>query len=127
MPRPEASGIGVPTSDDHRSVGKKSKAMSPMIKDEIESARKVQAKRFGEHRAKITTNSEMSSRQVEDVVKFEPGAEKFLETLGHSRLSPRGYYRLLKVARTIADLEHKEKVSEEHLAEAFSYRLREEV
>jgi len=44
-----------------------------------------------------------------------------------SRLSPRGYYRLLKTARTIADLENQEKVSAEHLAEAFSYRLREEV
>jgi len=44
-----------------------------------------------------------------------------------SRLSPRGYYRLLKTARTIADLESEDKVSTEHLAEAFSYRLREEV
>ena len=69
----------------------------------------------------------MSSKQTEEFVKFEPGAEKFLETLDKSRLSPRGYYRLLKTARTIADLENQERVSTEHLAEAFSYRLREEV
>lgn len=102
---------------------------STEIKNKIEHARKIQAERFSAHRAtqKISTNSEMSSRQTEEMVKFEPGAEKFLESLDKSRLSPRGYYRLLKTARTIADLESQEKVSTENLAEAFSYRLREEV
>lgn len=102
---------------------------SPGIKKQVESARKIQAKRFSAHakKSKITTNSEMSSRQTEEIIKFEPGAEKFLETLDKSRLSPRGYYRLLKTARTIADLESAEKVSTEHLAEAFSYRIREGV
>ncbi len=107
---------------------------SPSIKKLVEQARKVQAERFGKlfsrralsNHGKIQTNSEMSSRQAEEMIKFEPGAEQFLETLDKSRLSPRGYYRLLKTARTIADLESKEKVAVEHLAEAFSYRLREE-
>ncbi|MEK9180463.1 MAG: YifB family Mg chelatase-like AAA ATPase [Patescibacteria group bacterium] len=108
---------------------KKVEPQSPAIKKEIEVARKVQAKRFAAHRTtkNLSTNSEMSSKQTEDLIDLEPGAEKFLDTLGKSRLSPRGYYRLLKVARTIADLEHKERVSGEHLAEAFSYRLREEI
>ncbi|MBI4087641.1 MAG: YifB family Mg chelatase-like AAA ATPase, partial [Candidatus Liptonbacteria bacterium] len=108
----------------------KTEAISPEIKRKIELAREIQAERFHKTSAKshkITTNSEMSSRQTEDMVRIEPGAEKFLETLDKTRLSPRGYYRLLKTARTIADLERAEKVSEEHLAEAFSYRLREEV
>jgi magnesium chelatase family protein len=104
---------------------KKSELQSPGIKKQVERARKIQAERF--HKLKIQTNSEMSSKQTEEFVKFEPGAEKFLETLDKSRLSPRGYYRLLKTARTIADLECLEKVSTEHLAEAFSYRLREEI
>lgn len=115
---------------------------SPAIKKQIERVRKIQAERFatkknpltrGEQsrttslRMAIATNSEMSSRQAEEMISFAPDAEKFLETLDHSRLSPRGYYRLLKTARTIADLENQEKVSMEHLAEAYSYRLREEV
>ncbi len=104
---------------------KNAEPQSPSIKKQIERVRKIQAERFA--RLKIQTNSEMSSRQAEEMIKFEPGAEKFLETLDRSRLSPRGYYRLLKTARTIADLENQEKVSAEHLAEAFSYRLREEV
>jgi len=98
---------------------------SPVIKKQIERVRKIQAERF--KKLKIQTNSEMSSRQAEEMISFAPGAEKFLETLDRSRLSPRGYYRLLKTARTIADLENQEKVSMEHLAEAYSYRLREEV
>ncbi len=102
---------------------------SPAIKKQIERVRKIQAERFAKLSAsrRIQTNSEMSSRQAEEMISFAPGAEKFLETLDRSRLSPRGYYRLLKTARTIADLENQERVSMEHLAEAFSYRLREEV
>ena len=69
----------------------------------------------------------MSAKQAEELIQLEPAAENFLKTFDKARLSPRGYYRLLKVARTIADLEEKEGVSENHLAEAFSYRLREEV
>ncbi len=98
---------------------------SPAVKEKIDAARKVQSKRFQELR--ISTNSEMSSRQAEKFMHFEKEAEAFLEDLDKSRLSPRGFYRLLKVARTIADLEEKEKVSAEHLAEAFSYRLKDEV
>ena len=105
--------------------GKNFEPTSPKIKNQIEAARKIQNERF--KKLKTKTNSEMSSRQAEEMISFAPGAEKFLETLDRSRLSPRGYYRLLKTARTIADLENQEKVSAEHLAEAFSYRLREEV
>jgi len=108
---------------------------SPEVRRKVEEARLVQAKRFRGVSAKdgsafggkISTNSEMSSKNVEQIVKLEPTAEKFLGTLDKTRLSPRGYYRLLKTARTIADLERSETVSENHLAEAFSYRLREEV
>lgn len=102
---------------------------SPLVKKEVRAARKIQAERLerAHKNSRIATNSEMNSRQTEEIIKLEPGAEKFLDALGRERLSPRGYYRLLKVARTIADLEKQEKVSAENLAEAFSYRLREEV
>jgi len=108
---------------------KKLEPSSLKIKKHVEVTRKIQAERFEKlpTSRKLTTNSEMSSRQTEEMSNLEPAAEKFLDTLGKSRLSPRGYYRLLKTARTIADLESQEKVSAEHLAEAFSYRLREEV
>jgi magnesium chelatase family protein len=69
----------------------------------------------------------MSAREASDLVMLDAGAESFLHNIQNSHFSPRGYYRLLKVARTIADLEKKEWVSSDHLAEAFSYRLREEI
>ena len=95
------------------------------VKKEISRVRKVQAERFA--KANIITNSEMSSRQTEQFAKLDHEAESFLKTLDKARLSPRGYYRLLKTARTIADLAREDQVRAEHLAEAFSYRLREEV
>jgi len=70
-------------------------------------------------------NAELGSREAQGMTKLDMSARTFLETLNASRLSPRGYYRLLKVARTIADLEERSEVSSEHLAEAFSYRLKE--
>lgn len=69
----------------------------------------------------------MSAKQTEEMVFPELAAESFLTSLDKTKLSPRGYYRLLKTARTIADLEDKEKISAEHLAEAWSYRFKEEV
>lgn len=119
---------------------KKLEPANRKIKKQIEAAREIQKKRFEKISAKSgKTNSEMGSRQTEEMVNLESEAENFLETLDKSRLSPRGYFRLLKTARTIADLEAAEeiptsrpegvgkKVSAEHLAEAFSYRLREEI
>ncbi len=108
---------------------KTAKAVSADIRKKVEDTRRIQEKRFSHlpPRQKIKTNSEMSSKQAEELVNLDAGSEKFLETLDKSTLSPRGYYRLLKTARTIADLGEKEKVSAEHCAEAFSYRLREEV
>jgi len=98
---------------------------SPVIREQVTKARKLQGKRLREF--KISTNAEMSSKQTEHLIDLADSSEDFLTTLDKNHLSPRGYYRLLKVARTIADLESADKVEPEHLAEAFSYRLREEV
>jgi magnesium chelatase family protein len=95
----------------------------------VMNARHIQMERFKKMKEggeKLATNADLSARQVEQVANFDTSAKNFLETLNKSQLSPRGYYRLLKVARTIADLEESESVSAGHLAEAFSYRIREE-
>lgn len=104
---------------------KEKEALSPKIKNQIEEARKIQRVRF--NNLKITTNAEMSAKQVEEMVNLNQEAEEFLKTFDKTFLSPRSYYRLLKVARTIADLAKSKEVSAEHLAEAFSYRLKEEI
>jgi magnesium chelatase family protein len=91
----------------------------------VKNVRAVQRKRFLDHPGK--TNSEMTTRETRAMADMDGSAEKFLETLDKSHLSPRGYYRLLKVARTIADIETRKSITSEHLAEAFSYRLKEDI
>jgi magnesium chelatase family protein len=100
---------------------------SPRIRKLVENARAIQAERFKNNPKKIILNSAMNSRETEHHANLEPAAEKLLETMNNKLLSPRNYYRLLKTARTIADLENKNCTSAAHLAEAFSYRLREEI
>ena len=92
------------------------------MKESVERVRAVQVERFAH--LKIRTNAEMGSREAERLIVLDNTAEKFLETIDKNRFSPRSYYRVLKVARTIADLDESDIVLAEHLAEAFSYRLR---
>ncbi len=87
------------------------------------AARAIQKERFGKQ--KLITNSEMSSKLADKLIDLDKSAEDFAkEFFDKSLLSARGYYRVLKVARTIADLEGAEKVAEGHLAEAFGYRVK---
>lgn len=90
----------------------------------VENARTLARERIGH--LKKHTNAELTSKECETLIHLDPGAERFIsQVVERSLLSPRGYYRLLKTARTIADLETANTVKEEHLSEALSYRLRE--
>ncbi len=93
------------------------------IRQRVVEARQTQAKRLAGQKA--LTNSEMSSKLTEKLVNLDQSADDFIKSaFDKSLISTRGYYRILKVARTIADLDHSEKVSQRHLAEAFNYRVR---
>lgn len=97
------------------------------IRERIKKTRAIQRERYQKLGQNIFTNSEISSRQCEELIELELDAKKLLENnLKDNHLSARGYYRLLKTARTIADLESSSKVSAQNILEAFSYRLREE-
>jgi len=96
------------------------------MRNSVKNVREIQKQRFAGAKVKIRLNSEMSSKQVDDLVNFAADAENFLKNiLEKSFVSARGYYRIIKIAQTIADLEESEKISANHLAEAFQYRLRE--
>lgn len=96
---------------------------SQKISGQVAAARQIQKERLKNHR--MLTNSEMSSKLVDKLSGLDKGAEQFVrEAFDKSFISARGYYRVLKVARTIADLEGSEAVHETHLAEAFGYRLK---
>ena len=97
-------------------------------KNQVLKARKIQEERFSKIKPKIRLNSEMNSKQVDELVTFDSSAENFLKNiLEKSFVSARGYYRILKIARTIADLEEAEKATASHLAEAFQYRVGENI
>lgn len=87
----------------------------------IERARKMQERRFKD--SKITKNSDMDLREVQKYCKLGAESENLL-TMAANRLnlSTRGYFKTLKIARTIADLESSDKIETRHVAEAIQYR-----
>jgi len=100
---------------------------SEMIRRRVEAARQIQKQRFDKANLKIITNSEMSSAQVREFCEPDDDGKELLKTaLTTMKLSARSYYRVLKVARTIADLEDSEQIRVNHLAEALQYRPRED-
>ncbi len=116
--------INVPRIKIEELLKKQNPADSQPVKEKITKARKIQSERL--KNLKIYTNSEMSSSQCDELIKMEPKAEDLLKNmLNKSFVSARGYYRILKLARTIADLEESETTKTNHIAEAVQYRLRE--
>lgn len=100
---------------------------SSNLRDTVTAARLRQRERFKNNGIPLFTNSEMSSKICEQLIKLDGGALSFLKSaFDQSLLGARGYFRLLKTALTIADLEGAATISEAHIAEAFHLRLREE-
>lgn len=98
---------------------------SRQIKEQISAAREIQKERFKKLGIKAYSNSELSSKQVDGIINLTEPAKKFLEkALDKAYISARGYFKVLKVAQTIADMEQKEVVDDSALSEAFSYRTR---
>ena len=95
---------------------------SASIRDRVINARLIQSKRFDEDK-NIFCNAQMSSRMIRQHVELNDSGSALLknamERLG---LSARAYDRILRVSRTIADLENSEHVESHHLSEAIQYR-----
>ena len=94
---------------------------SEEIKERVDKARKIQLERYKEHG--IFSNSELTPHLSNIYCKLDLKSKEIVqnafERLG---LSARGYERILKVARTIADLDEKENIEPKHIAEAIQYR-----
>ncbi|MEK7089581.1 MAG: YifB family Mg chelatase-like AAA ATPase [Patescibacteria group bacterium] len=116
----------IPIEDLQKPREEKEMSDEQSLKSQIATAREMQRIRFKDISPRIHTNAEMNSRQTEKYAISDADAEEFLKQILEKQvLSTRGYYRVLKVGRTIADLAESENVKKEHLAEAFQYRLRE--
>ena len=94
---------------------------SETIKKRVNNARKIQLERY--KKFEIYSNSSLTPKLIEKYCKIDDKGKSLLDNafkkLG---LSARAYGKILKVARTIADLEHEENINHKHLAEAIQYR-----
>jgi len=89
------------------------------IKQRVEDVRRVQQKRFG----KAKTNSEMNLVEIKQFCAVGQQEEELLkQAMKRYNFSGRSLHRILKVARTIADLAHSEPITATHIAEAIQYR-----
>ncbi len=94
---------------------------SAEIREQVEGARAAQRDRF--KRAKIFTNAQMTNRHIKRYCALQPPVQSLLEqAMTELRLSARAYYKILKVARTIADLAGSPTIETPHIAEAVQYR-----
>ncbi|MFA6866237.1 MAG: YifB family Mg chelatase-like AAA ATPase [Clostridia bacterium] len=95
---------------------------SETVRKRVVRARNTQIKRF--EGQDIYTNSQMSNAQIKRYCAIDPQCEKLLENVFVGQgLSPRATVRIIKVARTIADLAESENITIDHLAEAIQYRV----
>ena len=91
------------------------------IRERVNRARGLQQERFS--RSKIFCNAQMDTRQLRSHCKIQPDSHSLLErAINKLGLSARAYTRILKVARTIADLEAQAEISAGHISEAIQYR-----
>ena len=92
------------------------------IRNRVISARKIQVDRFSQ-RPGIYANAQMNSKELKKICQLDDAGQVLLKkAMERLNLSARAYDRILKVARTIADLSSSEYIMTEHIAEAIQYR-----
>ena len=115
--------IDVPAVNYKELRGGASPEGSKEIRDRVIRAREVQLNRFAVAGERIFSNSQMTSRQIRTYCDLSTDCERLLErAIMQQGLSARAHDRILKVARTIADLEGSQHIESKHIAEAIQYR-----
>jgi magnesium chelatase family protein len=96
---------------------------SEQVRERVIRAREVQLNRFAVAGERIYSNAQMGARQIRTYCELSGESERLLErAMQQQGLSARAHDRILKVARTIADLEGTSQIESLHLAEAIQYR-----
>jgi magnesium chelatase family protein len=115
--------IDVPSVETQKLINenKESKETSKIIQKRVQIAREFQLKRF--KNTNIKSNSEMSTRDVKKYCEIDEASRIILTSaLATMNLTARSYFKVIKIARTIADLAGMSKISSTHVAEALQYR-----
>lgn len=94
---------------------------SPKLKDTVLRVREIQRKRF--EGTTYKTNSDIQAKDIGKMINLEKEAlDVLIKSAEKLNLSARSYHRIIKLARTIADIEESDKVEKEHILEALQYR-----
>lgn len=94
---------------------------SKEIRKRVQKARNLQTKRF--KKDKIVSNAEMNNKLIKKYCALSPESLEILKmAVNKLNLSARSYNKILKVSRTIADLDNSKEIKSNHIAEALQYR-----
>jgi magnesium chelatase family protein len=120
--------IDVPRVDYDKLTSNRMGETSAIIRSRVEAARQIQRERFDstdEFHSRIACNADMRVAEVRKFCKLDEASESLVRAaMSQMSLSARGYHRVLKLARTIADLTGIETIQTPHVAEARQYRSR---
>ncbi len=117
--------INVPRETFEKMSSNSTSPQSLDIKSLVTKTRLIQQKRLANGR--LQTNSEMGPKEIEKHCKVSADAENLIKNAVISyNISGRGYHKILKIARTIADLDESEIINASHIAEAIAYKIKPE-
>jgi magnesium chelatase family protein len=115
--------VQVPRIEYEKLVDERDGERSEVVRSKVEQSRGIQQKRFRDSR--LACNAEMTPVEVKDCCQVDSEAQGLLQAaMKQLALSARAFHRILKLARTIADLDGAQDISAAHLAEAIQYRPR---
>jgi magnesium chelatase family protein len=115
--------VEVPRIEYEKLAGDELAEASGCVRERVEAARNRQWTRY--RGGKISSNAEMGVRELRRHCALDEAGEMMMRAaVNHMALSARAYHRVLKVARTIADLAEAERIAPAHVAEAIQYQRR---
>ena len=126
-PMKDRFDIRVKVSDiDYSEIKEVNIETSEEVRKRVNAGRQIQKERYKDET--ISSNAELSPKLIQKYCKLEEKTQKFLEDYYKNfKISMRSYYKILKIARTIADLEESEDIKYNHVLEAIQFQGKEEI
>jgi magnesium chelatase family protein len=119
--------IEVPRVDYEKLSGDRMGETSEAIRKRVQAARNIQQQRFASSQSDIICNADMRVGEIRQFCQLQDEGQNLMrEAMTPLNLSTRAYHRILKLARTIADLAGSKDIQSPHLAEALQYRPKED-